>query len=482
MDRVIEKKNNNNTNLKILWISISIFIISFLAFQNNSLKIADQVWFENFSSTAEQYVLDGILNANQSKPFASAYLGNFTRPLEEYQNKNRMKYFKDGNTQGEFKRYRSQYGLQVKLYSFLFHKNLSINTIKIINSTTFALIISLFYFVLVKARFSNIGSLFACLSISLSPWVIVFSNNLFWVPFTWFLPPLIASFLISTRIDSKFQDIYFFLFLFLAFIFKFLSGYEYITSVYFFTLSLTIFISRNINYSFGYILKKTISISLSFIFAFSASLYFHINQLKSEGLDGINFIKTTALKRSSSKKPTELYEYICLNYKSEIEIKECIKGFDIFSKSLQSNRLEVLTRYIAMPNYFPWVSGRFGDEIKVAFRSYLRSISYGEKINQKEIYLFNTRKNLLDLFFKFISFLGLPLSISFVIYNYRKRPTALVALVISFSSPLSWFMMAKGHSYIHYHLNYIVLYFGFIPTLIYLISDKIYLKLIRINT
>ena len=84
MDRVIEKKNNNN--LKTLCISISIFVISFLAFQNNSLRIADQIWFENFSSTAEQYVLDGILNANQSKPFASAYLGNFTRPLEENQN------------------------------------------------------------------------------------------------------------------------------------------------------------------------------------------------------------------------------------------------------------------------------------------------------------------------------------------------------------------------------------------------------------
>ncbi|MWV66231.1 hypothetical protein DCO58_00655 [Helicobacter saguini] len=45
-----------------------------------------------------------------------------------------------------------------------------------------------------------------------------------------------------------------------------------------------------------------------------------------------------------------------------------------------------------------------------------------------------------------------------------------VVLIFVFAlSPLSWYIMGKAHSYIHTHMNFILLYFGFIPTLFYVI-------------
>jgi hypothetical protein len=39
--------------------------------------------------------------------------------------------------------------------------------------------------------------------------------------------------------------------------------------------------------------------------------------------------------------------------------------------------------------------------------------------------------------------------------------------------PLSWYVLAKGHSYLHTHLNYVVWYFGFVPALFFVLINSI---------
>ena len=42
-----------------------------------------------------------------------------------------------------------------------------------------------------------------------------------------------------------------------------------------------------------------------------------------------------------------------------------------------------------------------------------------------------------------------------------------ILLVFFFIVPTSWFVLAKGHSYIHTQLNYVLWYFGFVQALFY---------------
>ena len=48
-----------------------------------------------------------------------------------------------------------------------------------------------------------------------------------------------------------------------------------------------------------------------------------------------------------------------------------------------------------------------------------------------------------------------------------------VMYIIFFLTAESWFILAKSHSYIHTHMNYVLWYFGFIQICFYIIVNKI---------
>jgi uncharacterized membrane protein YqaE (UPF0057 family) len=39
--------------------------------------------------------------------------------------------------------------------------------------------------------------------------------------------------------------------------------------------------------------------------------------------------------------------------------------------------------------------------------------------------------------------------------------------------PFSWFLFAKGHSYTQSHINFVLLYIGFLPALVYVVMDVV---------
>ena len=64
------------------------------------------------------------------------------------------------------------------------------------------------------------------------------------------------------------------------------------------------------------------------------------------------------------------------------------------------------------------------------------------------------------------------------IFGYEVRTkrvnVELVAMyVVFFITTISWFCLAKGHSFIHTHMNYVLWYFGFIQISFYVIINKI---------
>ncbi len=67
-----------------------------------------------------------------------------------------------------------------------------------------------------------------------------------------------------------------------------------------------------------------------------------------------------------------------------------------------------------------------------------------------------------------------PLSIFAYEYKAKRLNVELVAMyIVFFLTSISWFCLAKGHSYIHTHMNYVLWYFGFVQTCLYIIVNKI---------
>lgn len=68
----------------------------------------------------------------------------------------------------------------------------------------------------------------------------------------------------------------------------------------------------------------------------------------------------------------------------------------------------------------------------------------------------------------------IPLCIFVYDYKIRRMERELVAMyIVFFLTTISWFCLAKSHSYIHTHMNYVLWYFGFIQICLYIIVNRI---------
>ena len=96
------------------------------------------------------------------------------------------------NLSGKFKKYDSQYGLQLHFFYYL--QKLGIENIKVFQGIT-AMLMSIvvgILFYLLRKNFSTTVALLFSASLVLSPYVVVFARNLYWVEATWFLPMIVS--------------------------------------------------------------------------------------------------------------------------------------------------------------------------------------------------------------------------------------------------------------------------------------------------
>ena len=60
-------------------------------------------------------------------------------------------------------------------------------------------------------------------------------------------------------------------------------------------------------------------------------------------------------------------------------------------------------------------------------------------------------------------------------YDYRQGKLSIECLsmyIVFFLTCISWFVLAKSHSYIHTHMNYVLWYFGFVQICLYVCTIK----------
>ena len=78
-----------------------------------------------------------------------------------------------------------------------------------------------------------------------------------------------------------------------------------------------------------------------------------------------------------------------------------------------------------------------------------------------------------NLFVGINGILFFPIIFFLTLYFVLKNNNDFLKFMTFLSLPFSWFILAKNHSFIHYHINTILWYFGFIQFCLFIIFKKI---------
>ncbi len=469
-----------------LLVAAFIFVVATCSFFGNYFYAAPSSWFIQHQLDSEQLVLDGILHSSKANSRQPVVLGRYTRPEIQNQYLDAHRLFSSGNRDGDFKTYNSQYGLQVKVFAFLFSKGFSISALQLLVASCMAFCLSSAYLLLRANRFSGIASTAFALSLALGPWVIVFARNLYWVEFTWFAPSLVSALsatLFSRLTTNRGQTIAYLVLipvLFCVVLARLLCGYEYITVIYLACLLAFVSVSRLGCICQSLIIKRGLIITLVFLLAFGAAIAMHASQLKALGEPGLQTIWETASKRTSSTTPAAIVEKVCNNISDPKRLKTCRTGY---AKSLTSNPIGVAAKYLFVPSFLPWVGADPNSfSLSDPQRSSLLQIrdDFKSANVQKAVERIATLPpNLISLLIKRLfqdalhRVFAFPAFVAIIFFATRRDSAVSLALGGFFVGSASWFFAAKGHSYLHYHINYVLWYLLFVPVAVLLVVERL---------
>lgn len=417
MKVMLKTINMYNKYKQIILCNSRIFLLTILAVACLSLTTQyysswhKSNWFLEFQKDSEELVIGKIMHDN----------------LEISEDEIANLYFVNHQNNDLFP-YTSQFGLQGILYSILYIKlGLSLNTLHFITAILTALVLTIISYQFSKIVSVGFGVCFFVVCL-LSPWITNFARNLYWVPFTWFLPTVISNLLLLIKGSQKNKLIVYSCFT-VAIIVKSLCGYEYLSSVILFAIApfVFLFITSNNKNNIEYFKIAFILCMLS-LFGFIIAVLIH-TVLRSDNLvDGIIYL-----------------------IKYDVE-RRCYGSSDNFEdpllkKSLDVSVVEVLKIYV-----LNWYS-------KVLYACSI----IGHK------------------FWKLCLISVIFIIVEFSFFS-KNRAKMYFALCFSFIfSPLSWFMLAKAHSFVHTHMNYVLWYFGFVQVLYFILLSFVVTSVLKIT-
>ena len=372
-------------------------------YERSVFNKTNQAAFITFQSDSESLVI-GKLNANHADIHNPYGLGLF-----------------DENSK-VFSPYGSQLGLQGKFFCFLQkfigHENI-VRYSHGFCSLALAVVVMLICLLLWK-KYNLLMVLCFYGVFLLSPWIVNFARNLYWVEFTWFIPMLIGLFC-SCFIRNKVCRIVSYSLAFLAMLIKSLCGYEYVSTIMLGMISFLL-----VDFIEALLRKDKVSVCFiaktGFILGISAFIGFIVALLIHAGIRG--------------------------NGNIFAGVKSIYK-FDVLRRTLGGNAADFPDVYAASLNA----------SIKEVINIY--KIFSTEIIAGVSLYCFSLIRIL-------------PLFIFYNDLKSKKLNSAEVSLYFVFLlTTLSWFILGKAHSYIHRHMNYVLWYFGFIQICFYVIVKNL---------
>ena len=319
--------------------------------------------------------------------------------------------------------YESQYGLQGKVFKHL-ARRLDVDLLRVITALAAATVFFIIV-ILINKKYNLLFASIYYIIFLLSPWIVNFANNLYWVEFTWFIP-MIGGLLCTLKINEKKYRLFSYCLIYFSILIKCLCGYEYISvimmsSISFALVDLLIAIVNKEKKKQILLLRTIIIIGIVALCGFFTAMCIHA-PLKSAAngsvLKGLQIIfKEDVMRRT--------------------------KGLEINNVNMLSNSdvsAALTSTWTVICRYF-----HFDTEVILGIEGNLFPIICIVPIL---IWVNNKRNNKLN-----IAEIGL--------------------YIIGLVSTLSWFVLAKNHSYVHTHLNYVLWYFGFVQGCFYIIVNKI---------
>lgn len=409
-------------NFVISWVVLSLLFIP--AFALNALGTASNDFYSNWQLEsdvlavakfdASKYGVDswdyGLLVAqpNQMAPL------NLESPPTLW----------DGKSSQDYVPYQSQLGLQGHFFLTIFKLGItSFEKLQAINAIIFSFVFA--FFVLVIARASNL--LFASLVVAstiFSPWMVAASHSVFWVSWSWFLPAIFAFYFVTSK--TSINKAIYALLLVLSFVFRFGSGYEFVTSFVLLAAGLPIlmffFNHKDLVVSAKNAIANCFKIIGLALTAFVITLVAHAS-LRGDGdipLGIMNIIKQDVLRRT--------YGDPGVWANPEIQASLVASPVSVIKKYLFDWNTDFLVAGSQSP--FTWVFGPHAPW-------FLLSVSIAITL------------------FQFIS----------KNWNFR---LSMFLLCWGASIPFSWYLMAKSHSYIHTQINFVLWYLLFAAILLYI--------------
>ncbi|MBQ2917025.1 MAG: hypothetical protein IJE59_02480 [Clostridia bacterium] len=416
---------------KKIIIMIVLLILLIINFGSNIFGEKDTVigffyTFETYQYDSEYLVFSKIVQEkyyNQNSPYGLAIVndkqGNTIKNIWD-----KIANYDSSEDELEILEYKSQVGLHGHIFSFLYNKlHIPFWVLKLICCTLLG-IITLGICYCIYKKYNKLMAVIFYITFLLSPWVVAFARNLYWVEFTWFLPALFG---ILLSLDCSKWKIYTPC-IFIAILVKCLCGYEYITTIMLMTIAFFIidfFVTKDKTERIK-IFKTTFIVGIACLLAFATALFIHAS-IRGEGniLEGIEKIyKEDVLRRT-------------------IMASEDVQFPEEYKKSLEATVSETIDRY------FSWhtdiILGINGKYFRLIFGVTLAIIIYNLLTKNKD--------------------------------SYRD----LTMFLVFFVTTMSWFVLGKAHSFIHTHMNYVLWYFGYVQISIYIIIKFICEKISKIE-
>ena len=410
-------------NFLISWFILTVLMIP--VFSLNALGTASKDFYSNWQLESDVLAIakiDSVTNGVDLWDYGLlvAQPNQMAPLLSDQQDLNKW----TGNKESDYVPYQSQIGLQGKLLVFLSSVGIdSLSKLQFVNALLFSIVFS--YFILIIFRISNM--LFAACVVAttiFSPWMVAASHSLFWAAWSWFLPAIFAYYFVTAK--NLGQKIAFGIATIGAFVFRFGSGYEFLTSFTLFAAGMPLLIhlfgrSESVSTLRQVILQALSVVGLA-VSAFFTTLLLHAN-LRGHGNipQGIaDIINQDVLRRT----------YGDPGVWANPEIQA----------SLLANPLSVIKMYV-----FNW-----NTEFLVAGSQSPFTFVFGPQAP-----------------WVFISLAIAVITIQYLKKNHDFRLNSIMLLWAS-SIPFSWYVLAKSHSFIHTQINYVLWYLFFAAVLLYI--------------
>lgn len=387
-----------------------------VAVAGNSISFSNGETFQ--ITNVEDYGNNIIIYLNSGKVLTSAKNGS----LDD------VTYFDADNNVMDRSRltaYKSQYGLQGKVFKRMaryMDEEQAVANLNLICSIATAFVFTIIV-LLILVKYNGIMAGCFFVTFWLSPWVVNFARNLYWVEFTWFIPMAVGLFC-AWKINSRKCRIASYIMTFIAIMGKCLCGYEYITSVMmgliaFMLIDFVLSIINSDKQKRDLLFRTILITGIVALMGFAVAICIHAI-LKGSGdiIEGVKIIfKDDFLRRTGG---VDLNDYVWEG------------GSELYA--LTASKWETVCLYF-----------HFSTEVITGIAG-----------------------NLFPLLCM------IPLCIFGYEIKQRKINVELLTMyIVFFLTTVSWFYLARDHSYEHTHMNYVLWYFGYVQICLYIIINKI---------